>query len=115
MAPLLARLGELAARDRLDIAALTHASGVAYVAFLPKEGEIARVATLAKLSREVFQAFGNPEMNANAMVEWCPAEVKRAIGGVWGPAHPDFSLMKRVKNAFDPEGVLSPGRVAGEI
>lgn len=115
MAPLLARLGELAARDRLDIAALTHASGVAYVAFLPKEGEIARVATLAKLSREVFQAFGNPEMNANAMVEWCPAEVKRAIGGVWGPAHPDFSLMKRVKNAFDPEGVLSPGRFAGEI
>lgn len=115
MALLLARLGQLAAENQLDIAALTRASGVAYVAFLPKKGEIAPFTTLAKLSSEVFQACGNPEINASAMLEWCPAEVKPAIGGVWGPAPKDFALMQRIKNAFDPQGVLSPGRFAGGI
>ena len=114
MAPLLARLGELAAQDQLDIAALSCASGVAYVAFLPREGEIAPFAKLAKLASEVFQACGDSGINANAMLEWCPAEVKRARGGVWGPLRPDFALMKRVKNSFDPKGILCPGRFAGE-
>jgi len=115
MAPLLARLGQMAGQNTLDIVALTRASGVAYVAFLPKEGEIAPFAALAKLSSEVFQACATAEINANAMLEWCPAEVKRTMGGVWGPTRQDFALMRRVKKAFDAQGVLSPGRFAGEI
>ena len=115
MAPLLARLGQVVAENQLDIAALTHASGVAYVAFLPKEGEIAASAALATVASEVFQACHTAEINASAMLEWCPPEVKRATGGVWGPVRQDFALMKRVKNAFDPQGVLSPGRFAGGI
>ena len=114
MAALVTRLGQLAAQYQLDFAALTRASGVAYVAFLSKEGEIASCASLAKLSGEVFRACGNPEIDANAMLEWCPTEVKRAMGGVGGPTRRDFTLMQRVKNAFDPQYVLSPGRFAGE-
>jgi glycolate oxidase FAD binding subunit len=114
MAPLLARLGQLAARDQLDIAALTRASGVAYVTFLPKEGEFAPFAALATLASEVFQACDTSEINANAMLEWCPTELKRVMGGVWGPKREDFALMRRVKKAFDLQGVLSPGRFAGE-
>jgi FAD/FMN-containing dehydrogenase len=49
------------------------------------------------------------------MLEFCPAEVKRAVGDVWGPERQDFALMKRVKNVFDPQSVLSPGRFAGGI
>lgn len=115
MAPLLTRLGQIAAQNQLDIATLTRASGVAYVGFLPKEGENTPFTTLANLSSEVFQSCGNPEINANAMLEWCPAEVKRAIGGVWGPTRQDFALMNLVKKAFDPQGILSPGRFSGEI
>ncbi len=115
MAPLLARLGQLAALDGLEIATLTHASGVMYVAFLPPEGETIRIAALAKLSDDVFQACAKPEINAQAMLEWCPTEVKRAAGGVWGPGRQDFALMQRVKIAFDPQSVLSPGRFAGGI
>jgi glycolate oxidase FAD binding subunit len=114
MSPLVSRLGQLATQNHLDFAGLTRASGAAYVAFLPKEGEIPPLAALAKLTREVFQACGDSEIDANAMLEWSPAEVKRAIGGVWGPARQDFTLMQRVKNAFDPQRVLSPGRFAGE-
>jgi glycolate oxidase FAD binding subunit len=31
---------------------------------------------------------------------------------VWGPARADYALMARVKKAFDPHGLLNPGRAA---
>jgi len=34
---------------------------------------------------------------------------------VWGPARPDFALMQRVKRAFDPHGILAPGRFVGGL
>jgi len=30
---------------------------------------------------------------------------------VWGPPEPDYPLMLRLKQAFDPKGVLNPGRM----
>jgi glycolate oxidase FAD binding subunit len=113
MAPLLARLGQLASHNHLDFAALTRASGIMYAAFLPEEGDATPFAAMAKTSGEIFQACG--ESGGQAMLEWCPAEVKRAAGGVWGPMRQDFALMQRVKNAFDPQSILSPGRFAGGI
>lgn len=115
MAPLLTRLGQLAAQNHLDFAALTRASGIVYAAFLPEESGATPFAAPAHFSSEVFQACGDPEIGAQAMLEWCPADIKRASGGVWGPARQDFALMQRVKNAFDPQSVLSPGRFAGGI
>ncbi len=43
-----------------------------------------------------------------------PAEVKRDLGpeGVWGPV-PALDLMRRVKDQFDPDHRLSPGRFVG--
>jgi len=34
---------------------------------------------------------------------------------VLGPSRQDFVLMQRMKNVFDPQNVLSPGRFAGGI
>jgi len=42
-----------------------------------------------------------------------PAEVKRAVD-VWGPV-PALDLMRRVKDRFDPDHRLSPGRFVGGI
>jgi glycolate oxidase FAD binding subunit len=42
-----------------------------------------------------------------------PAEVKAAVD-VWGPV-PAIDLMRRVKQQFDPERRLAPGRFAGGI
>jgi glycolate oxidase FAD binding subunit len=114
MAPLLTRLGQVAAQNHLEFAALTRASGIVYAAFLPEEGDETPLGAVVKASSEVFQACGDPQIEARAMLEWCPAEVKRAADGVWGPALPDFELMQRVKTVFDPQNVLSPGRFAGE-
>jgi glycolate oxidase FAD binding subunit len=115
MSSLLGRLSQLAARNHLDLATLTRASGLVYAAFLPEEGNDAPFAALAKTSNEVFQACAGSEIGAVAMLEWCPTEVKRAVGDLWGPPRQDFALMQRVKDVFDPQYVLSPGRFTSGI
>jgi glycolate oxidase FAD binding subunit len=115
MPSLLGELSDLAKRSDFDLAALARASGIVYAAFLPEEGSKTSSGSIAALVKEAFQACGKPEIDANAMLEWCPPEVKRLAGGVWGPARPDFALMQRVKHVFDPQNVLSPGRFAGGI
>jgi glycolate oxidase FAD binding subunit len=112
---LLGKLSALAARNHLDLATLTRASGIVFAAFLPEEENTAPSANLIKAANEVFHACGKPEISASAMLEWCPAEVKRGVGDLWGPPRKDFALMRRLKNVFDPQKVLSPGRFAGGI
>jgi glycolate oxidase len=46
------------------------------------------------------------------VVERCPPAAKRGLD-VWGIEGPDVALMRRVKQAFDPAGVLSPDRGPG--
>jgi glycolate oxidase FAD binding subunit len=48
------------------------------------------------------------------IVDAAPADVKLQID-VFGPMRPDFSVMKRLKQQFDPDGVLSPGRFWGKL
>lgn len=43
----------------------------------------------------------------------CPLGWKREGLDVWGPARGDRFLMRRLKAALDPGGVLNPGRFAG--
>ncbi len=35
--------------------------------------------------------------------------------GAWGEPAPDLALMRKVKDVFDPEGVMSPGRYVGGL
>jgi glycolate oxidase FAD binding subunit len=48
------------------------------------------------------------------VVEVAPAAWKPALD-VWGPPGPGFPLMKGVKAAFDPRGLLAPGRFVGGL
>jgi glycolate oxidase FAD binding subunit len=43
-----------------------------------------------------------------------PSDLRREVG-TWGPPGSDFPLMKRVKDVFDPERVMSPGRFVGGL
>ena len=48
------------------------------------------------------------------VVERCPFGLKSAID-VWGPISSDWPLMRRIKDQFDPTGILNPGRFVGGI
>jgi glycolate oxidase FAD binding subunit len=54
-----------------------------------------------------------PSFGGAVVVLEAPAEVKAALD-VWGPVR-GLELMRRVKDQFDPERLLSPGRFVGGI
>jgi glycolate oxidase FAD binding subunit len=56
---------------------------------------------------------GGPPSRGSAVVLHAPAEVRAAVD-VWGPV-PALGLMRAVKNQFDPEHRMAPGRFAGGI
>lgn len=47
-------------------------------------------------------------------VQFCSPELKREID-VFGPPPPSFPLMRAVKQQFDPNNILSPGRFVGRL
>ena len=94
------------------------AAGVLYAAV----GEEAEPAAVARFTAGLRDAVGRPA--AVAAGEGPPAQgsavVLRAPGGVraavdiWGPA-PGLSLMRAIKDQFDPGQTMAPGRFAGGI
>ncbi len=56
---------------------------------------------------------GGPPSRASAVVLHAPAEVRAAVD-LWGPV-PALGLMRAVKDQFDPEHRMAPGRFAGGI
>jgi glycolate oxidase FAD binding subunit len=48
------------------------------------------------------------------ILERAPVDLKRAVG-VWGEPRGDFALMRRLKQQFDPNRILNPGRFVGGI
>ncbi|MFQ5352098.1 MAG: FAD-binding oxidoreductase [Candidatus Binatia bacterium] len=51
---------------------------------------------------------------ARLLVSRCCAQVKPALD-VWGQRPESFSLMANVKQRFDPDGILCPGRFVGRM
>ena len=54
------------------------------------------------------------EAGGFAVVEHCPLPVKKRID-VWGDQPQAMELMRRIKQKFDPQGILNPGRFLGKI
>jgi len=54
------------------------------------------------------------EIGGALVVERCPTELKSAIE-VWGPVGDDFEMIRKMKSAWDPKGILSPGRFVGRL
>jgi glycolate oxidase FAD binding subunit len=113
MPSLISKLSAIAKQNRADVATLARASGILYAVFVAENSQ--SLASLATVIAEVFRVCNQAEMQASAMLEWCPQELKTAPEVVWGPTRPDFELMRRVKRSFDPQSVLAPGRFAGGI
>jgi glycolate oxidase FAD binding subunit len=91
-------------------------TGVLWMASGAREGDIpadsaafgTTVGAITKV-RERLAARGG-----SLVVVKAPPELKRAVD-VWGPAGDALGLMRRVKERFDPDRRLSPGRFLGGI
>ena len=82
-------------------------AGVAYAALPPGTPvDVARNA-LDRLRRTCTARGGS------AVVVDAPADVKSGLD-VWGPV-PALDLMRRVKDQFDPDHRLAPGRFVGGL
>jgi glycolate oxidase FAD binding subunit len=82
-------------------------TGVAYAALAPGTPVESVDTTLRKIRETCTRARGT------AVVVDAPAAVKAAVD-VWGPV-PALDLMRRVKDEFDPDHRLAPGRFVGGI
>ena len=60
-------------------------------------------------TRQIAGRYGG-----TAVVEHCPLPVKRQID-VWGDAPDSMAVMQGIKDRFDPNGILNPGRFLGGI
>jgi glycolate oxidase FAD binding subunit len=54
------------------------------------------------------------QMQGSLSMLGCPPGIKRRIE-VWGDAGDGLLLMRRVKERFDPQQTLNPGRFVGRI
>jgi glycolate oxidase FAD binding subunit len=81
--------------------------GLVYAA-LPGDTNPATVAAVVDALRDAAPAW-----SGDVVVLDAPAEVEASVD-VWGPVR-GLGLMRRVKDQFDPEHRLAPGRFVGGI
>ncbi len=53
-------------------------------------------------------------VGGSAVVEHCPLSIKAGID-VWGEPPQGFAVMRSIKQRFDPQNILSPGRFVGGL
>lgn len=104
-------LRNVATERGLPCSVLARGVGVIYFALLPTERDATTMTRLAQCAKEIVSVAGK---NNRGMILQSPLELKRAMN-VWGAPGEDFTLMQRVKQAFDPHGIFAPGRLVGGL
>jgi glycolate oxidase FAD binding subunit len=89
------------------------ASGVFYVAWSPLGGALdgALANTAVRIEEIRRQVVG---LGGSLVVEQCPVSMKNHLD-VWGDVGSSLPVMKRLKSALDPRGIMNPGRFVGGI
>ena len=105
-------LGHAQAEARNEVQWLASLSltsvGVVRVCLRAERGARELLAPVERL-RQTAQSLGG-----TLVVERCPHQFKSQVD-VWGPAGDDFEVMRKLKEVWDPKGVLAPGRFVGGL
>ena len=86
----------------LDISPLEASVSMTWLGVGPDEERVRRVHAIAS------------QLGGSLLVLGCDPELKKRID-VFGDPPLAFELMRRVKQQFDPNGILSPGRFVGRL
>jgi glycolate oxidase FAD binding subunit len=100
----------IAESSDVEAAILVRAVGVVYAALRPRQktGSLQLAAPCRALMEAAIR------MGARPLIEFCPADLKSEVN-VWPPLGSEESLVRKLKNVFDPQGVLAPGRFQGGL
>lgn len=98
-----------AEREQISVAVFGQTGvGVIHLCLMEGSGAASQVGLVKRL-REAAEGMGGV-----LVVENCPAGVKVGLD-VWGSMGDDFEIMRSVKAAWDPKGILAPGRFLGGV
>jgi hypothetical protein len=100
-------LRTLAERFSISSCIFANSSGPLYLALQPDDLNDKTIGSLVNIASGVFEYAA--AHNGCASIPFCPTPLKRVLN-IWGPTRNDAVLMRRVKNAFDPENIFAPSR-----
>lgn len=88
-------------------------NGIVYISLIPlNSDDESNPLKYAKAIEEIRKAAKN--LKGYLIVKSALPELK-SIVNVWGTPGQDFTLMKKLKESFDPHNILNPGRFIGGI
>jgi glycolate oxidase FAD binding subunit len=82
--------------------------GIVHICLIPNDSSHISSAFIQELRNRAISLGGS------LILERCPLEIKKEVD-VWGPVGDDFMVMQKLKELWDPKGVLSPGRFVGGL
>jgi glycolate oxidase FAD binding subunit len=108
------KMTEGAQRAGVSLYHLSHAgNGITYT-YVPLDEDRYRDKEEALIRMTKHLREQAEDMGGSLVVEYAPPLFKERFN-VWGNVGSAFSIMKRLKEAFDPGSILNPGRFAGGI
>jgi glycolate dehydrogenase FAD-binding subunit len=101
-----------AEQNSLRWAALARGLGIIYFVLLPSARDDDSKHRVVNTTSSIHEACA--KLSGQSTIPWCPAIWKSNLK-VWGPENADFPQMQKIKNVFDPQAILSPGRFVGGL
>ena len=98
--------------NSLEWAAMARGVGVIYIALQPRERDEPSRGRVANATNQIVAAAA--KLEGHGTIPWTPSDWKSALK-IWGLERGDFAQMQKVKNVFDPHGIMAPGRFTGGL
>jgi len=110
MGDILNAAGKACEAGEIPWAAVARGVGVIYLALLPHARDDQARGRVVRATEQILAECA--VLGGNTAIPWCPEEWKDLLKP-WGHERGDFEQMQKLKTAFDPPGILAPGRFAG--